>query len=138
MLWMAGVKKGPVVEPVDDAPRFIFVDHNKFVKSRAKRWARESLVYVENKGSPYMLTRNMETCKYTNRSIEAWEVEASGFTYGLKYNCVYQISNGGAREEKSRTLVVNCPKRKWQFYTMRVDLLILGGEQRRSRDSRNT
>ena len=107
VLWMAGVKKGPVVEPVDDAPRFIFVDHNKFVKSTislemAKRWARESLVYVENKGSPYMLTRNMETCKYTNRSIEAWgRSKQADLLMGLNTTVYIKYQTEGLEEKKA-------------------------------------
>jgi len=55
----------------------ISLDHNKFVKATismdlADKWSREALVFVENKGTSYFLTRNMETCKYTNRKVEVW------------------------------------------------------------------
>lgn len=77
VLWMDRVKKPVPVDPTDGEERMIYIDHNKFVKKTislklAMRWAREALVYVENKGTPYMLTRNMETCKYTNRPVEVW------------------------------------------------------------------
>jgi hypothetical protein len=75
--WYGGVKKTVHILPSTDESRMIFHDHNEFTGKKidiglALKWARDCLVYVENMGTPYFMTRNFRTCRYTNKKIEAW------------------------------------------------------------------
>jgi len=77
VMWMAEVKK-PIEIGSANASTMTFYDHNKFTGKEisydlALRWVRDAMVYVENGGTSYFLTREQKTCELTNMTVEVWD-----------------------------------------------------------------
>ena len=77
VLWMDKHKK-PIYSGLAKPDTMTFYDHNKFTgkvisHEMALKWAQDALVYVENGGTSYFLTREKKTCEVTNIDIEVWK-----------------------------------------------------------------
>src|SRR5690606_28314608 len=77
VLWYGKYKK-PIPAGPAKSDTMIFYDHNKFTgkvisHELALKWAMDALVYVEDGGKSYFLTRDLKMCEITHMPVEVWK-----------------------------------------------------------------